>query len=685
MMMRILLAILLLAVPAAALPQDLESTERLLRVVERRHRETPDPTDPRAAAARLGFDQAKISEFVGGLSWEPYAGVLRDAGGTLMCGGGNSIDRALLLQGMLEAGGEKTRLMRADLAEADGVKLVEAFRRRERKERAAGDLKALAAELGVDAGAVEAMVGERRRELAALVDEIVEAAKAESARLLPLAGAITPRAAAVPKDHVWIQVLEKGAWVDVDPSPVEIPKKNGRPLTPQELAAQRRLVTLRLVMNTKGGAVPLLSVPSDLSAVSWKAMDLLIQPSPGQLPPSSKLRTLDAKGVFAAFRDVKQYRPCLIIDGRSYGGIPFDLNGRTYAVDAGGRVGPAKVLGGGVGKAFGGAFGGGDEAPAAAAALETVVLEVAVRDPGGVERVQRRTLVTAPRPGLRALPFLRYSFLVDAAPLPAGEWGRREVRTMAANADATRRMLKGQTGIQFNFTVDVSSQLLRYGDLRRRALVRLGEGAAYVQDRAGLTAETSQIFLDEEGGRAVVRQGIDILDNPGFFEGAADRTMALGIAETVLECLLVERSAPGLARRSAWTLLERGRLLGGKAEVADREGLREVRWSADAFWSVDPASGACVGRVPSGAGQGMVENLIESVSKVCEYADAAGFLSGAGEKAGTQPKFAENTTKTYGRVCAAMAGTSARDEFKDQIDDAVKDLWPQATNALAGM
>jgi hypothetical protein len=540
--MRLALAALLLAAPAVP-GQDADATERLLRVVERRQRETPDPTDARAAAGRLGFDRTKILEFVTGLSWEPYGGILRDAGGTLMCGGGNSIDRALLLQAMLEAGGEKTRLMRVDVAEPDGAKLIESFRKRERKERPESDLKALAAELGVDAAALEAAVSERRRERSALVDEIVEAAKVESARLAPLVGALASRAAQAPKDHVWVQVLEKGSWIDLDPSPVEIPRTGGRIVTAQEIAAQRRSVILRLILNRKTGGkpepVPLLSVPADLSAVAWKSVDLLIQPAPGQIPHSSRLRELDSKGVLAAFKQVKQYRPCLILDGKSYGGVPFDLDGQTYTVDAGGRTGPAKALSGGLGKAFGGAFGGGEAAPPAAA-LESIILEIAVKEPGAPERVHRRAVVTAPKPGPRGLPFLRYSFLVDGAPLPAGEFGRRETRAIAANAAAFHKLNQGQTNVHFNLQVDVSPLLLLFGDLRRRALVRLGEGAPFVQDRPGLIADTSQVFLDEEGGRVLLRQGIDILENPGYFDGAAERTMTLGAAETALECLLVE-------------------------------------------------------------------------------------------------------------------------------------------------
>ena len=684
--MRLALAVV---VVLAVLPQEEDATERLLRVAERRLRETPDPTDPRAAAARLGFDRAKILEFVAGLAWEPYAGVLRDASGTLMCGGGNSIDRALLLQAMLDAGGDKTRLMRVDVAEADGAKLLDAFRKRERKVRPESDPKALAREIGIDADALEAVVTRTRRQEAALVEEIVEAAKAESVRLRPLLGEIVNRAVAAPREHVFVQVLEKGGWVDVDPSPVELPRKGAQPLTPSAIGALRRTVTFRLILNRKSGGkpepVPLLNVPLDHSAVSWKVVEFLIQPAPGQLPRGAKMRQMESKDVVALFKAVKQYRAVLMVDGKSYGGIPFDLNGQTYSVDPGGRVGPAKALSGGLGKAFGGAFGGGGDEPAPST-LESVVLEVATKEPGGKEQVHQRTVAAAPKPGVRPLPFLRYSYLVDGAPLPAGERGRRELRSIAANAAAMRKLIKGPLeGIHFKPDIDVSSPLLIFGDLRRRALDRLAEGASYVQDRPGVVAETGQVFLDEEGGRVLHRQGFDIVDNPGFFDGSAARTLTLGAAETALECLLIERLAPEGARRSAWTLMERGRLQGGKADVRDRDGRREVRWSEDAWWSVDPAGGACVGRVPSGAGQGLIEALIDSAGQVCAYADAVGFMSGASGATGRQPEWADRTTSMFGRGCSLLGGTSVRDEIQNQINEMTKNLWSTTLGALSGM
>jgi len=693
--MRFLPAILLgLLALAPAGPQDADFNERLLRVLERRYRETPDPTDPRAAAARLGYDREKIRQFVAGLGWEPYPGILRDAAGTLLAGGGNSLDRALLLQAMLEAGGEKTRLLRCDLATAEWEKLLAAFRTRKVPARAPLDLKALAVELGVDPAGLETAVGARRREETALVEEILEAAKGEIARITPLLGAVKGRPAALPKDYVWVQVTDPTTkdWVDVDAPPVELTKAAGKPMTPQELAAQRRSLSFRLVMNRKSGAktepVALLNVPVDLTAAAWKPIEFMLLPMHGQLPPTGKLRDLDSKARIEAFRKAKTFRAGLILDGKYYGGIPFDLTGELHEVDAGGRVGPAKALSGGVGKAFGGALGGfgaGEETKPAASSIESLVLEVAVREPGVAERVHRRTVYAPGKPvdGVELYPTLRCSFLVDSAPLPEGERGRREVAAYVRNLPALRRLLKGELdGVHFSMQAEVSSVLLRFADGRRRALAGIGEGAAVLQDRPGVCAETSQIALDDANGRVLLRRGIDIMDNTARFEDGPS-TLKYGLAETALECLLVTRRWPGDSAPSAWTALERARLQGGKVEVLDNKGTKEIRWSPGAWWSVDPGSGLCVGRVLTGAGQGLIETAWEQASAVCNYSDVAGLAAGAASATGH--KEADDASAFFGKACGVVGGTWARDVAADKANDLTKDLWPNTLAALGGM
>ncbi|HYE97679.1 MAG TPA: hypothetical protein VEJ18_02160, partial [Planctomycetota bacterium] len=264
MIARTLLVALLLAPTQEPDPRLL----RLLDVLERRHREAVDPGDARAAAARLGFDRARILAFVrDAIAWEPYEGVLRDASGTLRAGSGNSLDRALLLQAMLEAGGERTRLVRGDLDEAGGRALRAAAR--PPGETPAADLKSLAADLGVEAAALESVVESRRREREALVAETLEAAGPEADRLGALLGAKgAGRPAAPPTRHYLLQAEEKGGWTDLDPSPVPLSPTGIVPVEAAELAALRRRLSIRLVLVRRRGEAretqPLLSTTFDV-------------------------------------------------------------------------------------------------------------------------------------------------------------------------------------------------------------------------------------------------------------------------------------------------------------------------------------------------------------------------------------------------------------------------------------
>src|SRR6202035_1815056 len=110
-------------------------------------------------------------------------------------------------------------------------------------------------------------------------------------------------------------------------------------------------------------------------------------------------------------------------------------------------IGPAKALAGGVGKAFGGALGGfgagGGEQKPVGGGVESLVLQNRVQERGAPERVERRTVYEAASPVEVAslFPILRYSFLVDTAPLPEGERGRREVAAYVRNLPALRKLI----------------------------------------------------------------------------------------------------------------------------------------------------------------------------------------------------------------------------------------------------
>ena len=81
------------------------------------------PIDDLALA--LEFDTERIFRFVSDqIRYEPYAGVLRGAEGTLMARAGNSADQAVLLAALLKASGIECRLVQGPLDAATGDALI---------------------------------------------------------------------------------------------------------------------------------------------------------------------------------------------------------------------------------------------------------------------------------------------------------------------------------------------------------------------------------------------------------------------------------------------------------------------------------------------------------------------------------------------------------------------------------
>lgn len=657
------------------LPQDPDpGTLALLDAVERLHRELGDPGDVRAAAARLGNDRARILESVQALGWEPYAGVLRDAGGTLAAGSGNSIDRALLLQAMLEAGGGKTRLMRAALPPEEGARLLAAFR-----PRAAAAAALPAGELGLDPALVAKAAEERAREHAALIEEVLEAARPEAARLGGLLGAREPKPLEAPVEHWWVQVEEKGAWIDLDPSPVPLRPAGGAAVGPKDLAPLRRSAVFRVILERSSGGKEdpqkLLEAAFDGAALQARAVDLLLGPDAKEAPAPEKLAAMEPKAKLAALKAVKVWRAGLVVDGRQYGARPFDLQGNVYDVDAGGAAGAAAGLGRAAGGLFGGAFGG-EAAPAFV--FRRLVFELEIREPGAAPRAQRRVLIAAGEPWL---PVARMSFRIDGAPPAPGERARRALAALARNAPALRKALKGEfAGARPDSRGEPPARLSRFASTHRALCDRLAEGGAWTQDRLAVAAETSRLLESPEGGR--VRRSIDLFENPARFAGpeGAARSRAAGVADTLLEAALLARSVPGEAGPTAWSRLERARLEGAKEELVEEDGRVLVRPNPSAWWELDPATGAVAGRVAGGGGQGALEYAWETGGQICQASDLVGLWGLVPDG----PEAANDAASLYGTFCSLFSGTTVRDKVMDKIQQMNKDLWKGTLDALTG-
>lgn len=652
--MRLLALALLLAFPV----QEGRDVEKLLRLAEERHRAAPDPSDVRAAAERLGRDRARIAAFVRDeIAFEPYGGILRDARGTLLTRAGNGLDRALLLGALLEASGEKIRLVQATLSDADGGRLRDAVKPPPPEK--ARDLAELARLLGADPKDVEA----GGKADGALAAEALRLAEPAAAAVREAIGPREERPLAVPREHFWVQVEKPGGWEDVDPSPIAVEKKDPRPVEAKELAARRRSVRFGLVLHRrvdgKAEALPLLSVPFDLSAVAWQPIHFVL------LPAGEKPAGRDAESRAKAIRAARVFRAGLRVAGRMHGAAPFDLEGKTYAVGKGGELGAVREIARGLGNLLE-KF---DEKKAPVIGMDRLDLEVAIREPGAPERVLRRTLLTPSKP-LRPLGVVRASFLVDAGLLPAGERHRRDLGVVVRNAAGLRAALAGKRG-HVDPDGEVSSLLLRYADLRRRVA---GGGPRFLQPSPGVVAATRQLWVDDATGELSVREGIDLFENPGT---CGNRTMLVGAAETALEHLMLEGGGG-----SAWPQLEQGRLSGAKPRIAEgANGRLNVSWSDRAWWSVDPATGSCVGRVTGGGGQAVIEYAYNAADEACAYSGFFDIYS----KSPVGSKKSRDLAGMVDNACDILQGQWPVEILKDKILELQEQLWRMVIEALAGM
>lgn len=227
---------------------------------------------------------------------------------------------------------------------------------------------------------------------------------------------------------------------------------------------------------------------------------------------------------------------------------------------------------------------------------------------------------------------------------------------------------------------------MRYADLRRRVQHRLmaGEGASAQQlrERTGLVALFEQLAVSGDG--LVVQERFDIFANAVAYvnsKGGLDPRAALasGVADTALEAALLGPASEAAKRGTAWAQL--GSQSG--APKVERDGpLLKVAWSDAAWWSVDPRSGAVVGRVPGGGGQGMTEYAFEVASTVCAFGWA---LSAYAAATPNNEYYMEDADKWASRICAVITGTEIQTYQMEQISEIRSALWKVAIPALRGV
>jgi transglutaminase-like putative cysteine protease len=462
--------------------------------------------------------------------------------------------------------------------------------------------------------------------------------------------------------HEWIQVQTADGWTDLDPSfagakPGETPGGEAEPVA--EDAIPRHTLGFQLCYRRTVGTDTKEEVILDVTLAADQAIDapaaFAIHPVDAKLPPLDQAGSLSTDELVAIVKGWKRFQATLTVGDADYASRPFDLEGRLFDVSSsGGLMGGASGLGfGGLG---GGGLGGeGDDDQGKFVDL-SVLFEL--RSPGREPRKQRRVLLSAAdlagphpksvvlewdvllQPGIIAADLANYGsgqhLLSVYEPIFAAiaklDAGASDFRAVTTSARAT-----------------YSENLVALAQLRQQGLATLlaknPKVTAFVEGPQ-LTVFENRLCLGELVGEpgCGCSKAFDIVENELAFVarescGSLPAELALrqGVLDTLLEAMLLSTSNPAVRLASPTLELERARLegraiatwkaneAGPKATLSDpdRDWIRAyekpdriVIASARAegvpgstWWTVDPKTGAALGRGSGGRGQSIQEYL----------------------------------------------------------------------------
>lgn len=618
--------------------------DRLLRVVREDLRQ-PDPSDPAAQAAALGFDPDRIFAFVRDeVATEPYRGVLRGARGALVARAGNSWDKALLLQKMLEASGRRARLVHAKLPEARAEELVRRFLAREpyRHAEKPPDWDAAAARIGFEPALVRETVRRGIDEDLRIRAEAwdLAAREAEALRVhlkgLPLgrsradwAKELTSRVV----DHAWLQLDGK----DLDAAfaaskPGE--RHAGAPAEARRLERHRVDFTLQFKYSLDGQAKeePILEIPIYADEALFEPALFAISPAE-ELPPISKMSGMKPEEVVDRFRKIRRFQAMLRIGARQHASRPFDLDGKLYDVSDGGDIAMMKKFGETIGDMF-------SFEPKKTPATKFLELSVHLRFDGpGVSRPRQKRVILRDSdlegPHVQT-PMLAWDILLQphlfSEDFVAHEFLRHTLATWEPFLDVLRKdELNADEADRYSRRTPRPwpAFLVRFAMQRQAAMARLlaeTPGVTLLWDSPNLYIAEQRRCISREKAEICARARVDIVDNRVSFVPTDDKSDAAGLAvrqgafDTVVEALLLQSETPVVKARSPAAAFERARILGTEWVVGSPKEFEGWIRSCEepgriivapkgesAWWTVDPQTGVVLGRDEGGGGQAMSE------------------------------------------------------------------------------
>lgn len=600
--------------------------------------------DPAELLDRLDYDAERIVAFIDKeIAFEPYAGVLRGAAGTLMSRAGNSFDTAILLATLLGDAGYDVRIARGILNAADARRLLSTIS----AEEAGPDV--------TDIGG-STLFRFAADESDALIEELAEAGLSLPAPHLP--GSIIEET----RDYAWVE-YRLGAmeeWRSVHPLMAEAPDVGASghfvQTIPEDLL---HTVGISLMLERRVGdevereriAGPYIRPAANLNG---QLIEVFIHPNTFDLdtPGHGTLENLRRAGIFVP-----------VIAGE-VSRIAFDLHGSTIdtdalALDAFGagavfqNVGEASRDAADALAAMGSDISEADSV----LALNGLWLEIIIGRPGGRERVWRRdfleplpdTLTADDARLLRAAQITaHHGLMVSSSDLPESYAENRALRRLEETAPLWPAFLSSVDGMARDVAVrdwPGTSPLPHLGTFRlmEQGAAALGGLRSYRPDPAVLIVR--QALRSTRSGQ----HAIDIVANPrrSWVDGPEgplldpERVLRAGVWETgaeghyepqssaersVLNTFAVFRAAR--AEGAELTLAERPRNAGemGLDPVAERAIGQDLEAGYAAllpaakpdevamtgWWRVNPVTGETLGMLADGRGTEATEYLIDN-------------------------------------------------------------------------
>lgn len=645
------------------------------------------PFSPASIVMIVGNEPARLAEWVRKrVAYEPYAGVVRGAEGTLAAKAGGDWDRAVLLQALLAEAGHRSKLKVTPRTPQEATAVVDEFLKRPATiaswyAGATGDVSPEVTAQPIPLVQQFGAVAENRRLYAAreaarvrqMVGEALDTASHETPRLIESLGAAAKLGQ--PFD-AWREKLLAGAAERVD---VEIATPQGAavvsaapeasPLDSARAAQGATLdappadrvakicVRLELTAGEEGKPakpVKLIERELPLANLFRRPIRLEIVPSDdaAAAKPTATWTPEDWSKFVGGF---KNFQAILRVGDEWEGSKVFDTAGQIHTVSPDGRVEGATQIGGAVGKGMGGfgLGGGGDEAeaPKAASRIESLVMVIELALPGDAPQVQQRLICGKDRPGVT--PVFTADALVTPAPIGAHATTWLLLDAVTRNAPLTTRLITTGDPRRFEQTEDAARfpvMLYDWHALRLMSAQRLmaaDEGLAFLGAPAVVmhTTHVATRAADAKKPAALTvgtRHAIDVVfDRAMLLPRAADKAdqaaranATFGVAATVLESGLLRAIDPANGPKGAYSAFEEARAAGAAPVVIAAGGNAAsavkppalVAWSlarneagralvfpaasgANAWWSVDPATGSSIGRGDGGEGQSAMEYL----------------------------------------------------------------------------